>query len=188
VAFRNAVIGYLGGYITHGDSAAGVDGSPLHLTKWWRLYGDSCPTLQVVATRLMSLACSSAGSERSFKTLGVVLSRTRNRTHDARVDRQWSVAFNSRQLNRVNAVSMSQRSRTEKEVVGLRVAVAAAIAGAGAGGAPAGGAPAAEGDDDGDNDDEGDEAGGSGDEGGALEAEDIEAWAVDGEVNILLAD
>jgi len=151
VAFRNAIIGDLGGYITRVDSAAGVDGSPLHDATWWRLNGDSWPTLQVVATRLLSLACSSAGSERSFKTLGVVLSRTRNRTHDARVDRQWSVAFNSRQLNRVNAVAMYQRSRTEKEVVGfVRVAVAAAVADAGAGGAPAGGAPAAEGVDDGD--------------------------------------
>jgi len=151
VAFRNAIIGDLGGYITRVDFAAGVDGSPLHDATWWRLYGDSWPTLQVVATRLLSLACSSAGSERSFKTLGVVLSRTRNRTHDARVDRQWSVAFNSRQLNRVNAVAMYPRSRTEKEVVGfVRVAVAAAVADAGAGGAPAGGAPAGEGVDDGD--------------------------------------
>ncbi|KAK1857943.1 hypothetical protein I4F81_000557 [Pyropia yezoensis] len=138
-ALEMAVTRELGAFLRFVD--AGVALTPaaqLHPATWWSVYGDEWPTLQWVAVRLLALPCSSAGSERAFKPLGRLLSRTRNRTMDARVDKQWTIFVKSRQLRRSDPVSAYARSATERHVLDLVLGRNAAPMG-GAGGAPGGG-------------------------------------------------
>lgn len=138
-ALEMAVTRELGAFLRFVD--AGVALTPaaqLHPATWWSVYGDEWPTLQWVAVRLLALPCSSAGSERAFKPLGRLLSRTRNRTMDPRVEKQWTIFVNSRQLRRSDPVSAYARSGTERHVLDLVLGRNAAPMG-GAGGAPGGG-------------------------------------------------
>lgn len=130
----------LGSFLRFADGGvAETPAARLHPTIWWQVHGDEWPTLQFVAVRLLSLPCSSAGSERAFKPLGSLLSRTRNRTLDARVDKQWRIYVNSRQLKRADVLPEYTRSATERYVVEI---VKAGNPGppAGAGGPAGGGA------------------------------------------------
>lgn len=110
----------LGGFLRFADD--GVSETPaarLHPATWWKVQGDSCPTLQFVAVSLLALPCSSAGSERDFKPLVCLLSRTRNRAVHGRVDSQWRVSVNTSQLRRPDVVLSDTRSPTEAELMRL---------------------------------------------------------------------
>lgn len=110
----------LGGFLRFADGGvAETPSTRLHPSIWWQVHGDDWRTLQFVAVRLLSLPCSSVGSERAFKPLGSLLSRTRNLTMDARVDQQWRIYVNSRQLNRTDALREYTRSATERHLIEL---------------------------------------------------------------------
>ena len=79
---------------------AALSGRLLHLVTWWELYGTQWPTLHFLASRLFTPPTSSAASERTFKALSVVLCRTRKRTLDDKVEKQWRIIVNKKQLRR----------------------------------------------------------------------------------------
>ena len=83
------------------------------------LYGAQWPTLLFLASRLFILPTSSAGSERNFKALALVLSRTRNRTLDEKVDKQWRIIVNQKQLRRGDIFGDYTRSPVEQLLIRL---------------------------------------------------------------------
>lgn len=93
----------LGGVLRFDDGGvAQTRAAHLHPETWSSLDGNEWPTLQLVTARLLSLPCSSAGSERACTPLSRVLSRRKNRTMNGRVDQQWAVVVNSQQQKRVS--------------------------------------------------------------------------------------
>jgi len=92
---------------------SGMSGRLLHPETWWELYGTHWPTLHFLARRLFSLPTSSAGSERIFKALSIFLSRTRSRTLDDKVEKQWRIVANEKQLQRGDTIGDYARSPVE---------------------------------------------------------------------------
>ena len=70
-----------------------------------------------MASRLLTLPTSSAASERTFNALSVVLCRTRNRTLDDKVDKQWRIIVNKKQLRRGDIIGEYMRSSVEQLLI-----------------------------------------------------------------------
>lgn len=85
---EEAIQGELAAFLSSMDSDAEVESLSLHTISWWTVHGDTWPTLQVLAVRLLRMPCSSAWSERAFKSLSAEVFRKRNRTMAERVDQQ----------------------------------------------------------------------------------------------------
>jgi len=96
-----------------------MSGRLLHPATWWELYGTQWPTLHFLAGRLFSLLTSSAGSKRMFKALSVVLSRTRSRTLDDKVEKQWCIAVNDKQFQRGDIIGEYARFSVEQLLIRL---------------------------------------------------------------------
>jgi len=108
----------LGSFLRHTNvRTAALAGRLLHPVTWWELYGTQWPTLRFVASRLFTLPTSLADSERTFKAISVVLCRTRNRTLDDKVKKQWRIIVNKKQLRRGDIIGEYTRSLVEQLLI-----------------------------------------------------------------------
>ena len=118
-ALEDVILRELGSFLRQTDvRTSALCGRLLHPAIWWELCA-KWPTLLFLASRLFILPTSSAGSERTFKALSLVLSRTRNRTLDEKVDKQWRIIVNQKQLRWGDIIGDYTRSPVEQLLIRL---------------------------------------------------------------------
>jgi len=119
-ALEQTILRELGSFLRHTNvRTAALSGRTMHPATWWELYGTQWPTLHFLANRLFFLPTSSAASERTFKALSVILSQKRNRTLDDKVDKQWKIIVNQKQLRRGDIIGEYVRSSVEQLLLRL---------------------------------------------------------------------
>ncbi|XP_021315251.1 uncharacterized protein LOC8066208 [Sorghum bicolor] len=72
----------------------------LDSASWWRLYGTEVPTLQKMATRILSLTSSASGCERNWSGFEAIHTKKRNRLTTTRLNKLVYIHFNSKLLNK----------------------------------------------------------------------------------------
>jgi len=119
-ALEDIILRELGSFLRQTNvRTSAMSGRLLHPETWWELYGTQWPTLHFLTSRLVSLSTSSAGSERMFKARSVVLSRTRSRTLDDKVDKQWRIVVNEKHFQRRDIIGEYARSPVEQLLIRL---------------------------------------------------------------------
>ena len=68
---------------------------------FWMSFGDTWPTLQALAKRVLSMVASSAASERNFSTFGFIRSKLRNRLSETSVEKLVYIKTNNYHLNTI---------------------------------------------------------------------------------------
>nr|KAJ0209317.1 hypothetical protein LSAT_V11C400221430 [Lactuca sativa] len=70
------------------------------LATWWMNYGNSTPTLQKMAIKILSLTTSSSGCERNWSDFKGIHTKKRNRLDSQRLHKLVFVQFNSKLINK----------------------------------------------------------------------------------------
>lgn len=68
--------------------------------EWWSLYGNSAPTLQKFAIKILSLACSASGCERNWSVFEHIHSKKRNKLEHERLQKLVFIKYNQKLKNR----------------------------------------------------------------------------------------
>ena len=69
---------------------------------FWQMHYDDCKELYQLATRLLHTLANSVPSERSFSSMGILHSKSRNRLTVERVSKMLYIQVNRRTLGRVS--------------------------------------------------------------------------------------
>ena len=77
----------------------------ISVLKFWMSRGDTWPTLQSLARRVLSLVASSAASERNFSTFGSIHTRQRNCLSEAAVEKLVYIKTNNLQFTKQQHVA-----------------------------------------------------------------------------------
>jgi hAT family C-terminal dimerisation region len=72
---------------------------------WWQMFGSSTPTLQKLATRLVSQCASSTGCERNWSTFAFIHTKVRNRLSYKKLHKLVYVNYNLRIQNQIDGGS-----------------------------------------------------------------------------------
>nr|KAJ0213826.1 hypothetical protein LSAT_V11C400221820 [Lactuca sativa] len=67
---------------------------------WWMTYGNSTPTLQKMAIKILSLTTSSSGCERNWSAFEGIHTKKRNKLDSQRLHDLVYVQFNSKLINK----------------------------------------------------------------------------------------
>ena len=93
----------------------------LHPVGYCQLHGDAYPCLHVIAERLLAVCPTSAGGDRCFKRVSVVMSRNRSGMAVRKATKKSQIMYNGGQLERSDVIDSFCRSAQERKMRRLMV-------------------------------------------------------------------